>query len=1125
MSQSDASSFRKDNEFTQEEMEQNKEENPFQFGTKERKDKSAQNKSDASAQRGGYFADQAAQKWKEQQKREDIAGETTPMPGADPKAREQAGMNYKETGEVSTEGREGYKSPEANAERAQELEDKDHEKYLESLRNIDTSDIVENAKNKKDRVYDPEKEPEAEKPEEAEEFKVDDGRKAAWGRTLRDIGVAGLDVGSSLLQAAEKQYGAVVKLTQQMIQGKPMSLPSQALTATMTGLGTVNEVAEDAAQKLGVKPGVDPEKLRDQLAIKGPEYYRQKDLAQRATQYVTKEFNDAVEEAAAGKDLTQLTDTELEQVYNRMERTFRPEYDRIVSTPQDQWTQSDRVFYNSYVAMNNGIGRRAKAIGREQRAQMRDLKQQQKDDQEFLNQNRSAWYRSGEMKDPKDVSAYKRELEKKMDMGAQLTPEEEDDYDDIVVTYGWNASVRTLAGDMLRKPHRVPLWTQKAGTKLSKNVGGDLEVMKMYQLARKGDISALKAMLDTPEKQAAAMGFARMAIANQSDPNLRTRFPMSNDDIVLGYAINSAISGEKFAPPVKPARKMGVPKWMRDKQAAEKAAQAKNQAAQTKKQAKIAQKPPVSPQKQAKPAQKQQKQAQKVAVKRKKTPSGATVIQTVTPPVVLAAAPPAQTGTIPYSEGLKYTMESGGSDYLLNKQKEDLRRLLSTMDKTDPDYARVNNLKNQADAEHFLYHLVSKGAPEQQVELAKKILGEYREGRNAIDLASKGGTPAQQRRALFTPVKRARRTPVGAVGGEKPLETQEEAVQEPVETIGDRIHNYKAGLDDFKDRVKKLKVDHDQQVLSYDISQKIKEIKDLKEEALKEGYDENSKEISYLNDKMSSLGTLYDDVMAWSPKKEVPPVDEKESEEEVPVEEEGSPKEEPVVEGKKGETLEEEVDRKEREIARRKKEKELRDNLGKWYTDTGLDILKKIREDYQVDRTKGDKQVFGTEGTKQALGAFKQYYEKLMAEYDEGLKEAGVDEENRKKILNRYSNLGGEIDAFINNLGSDKVPDEDKETGDVPPHKTTDTSKGSEYFRIKYGNKKATDAEIENYRDMFLSNNMSEFASRFVSQKMGTYKQGEDLYKRLMNSPLVGNDGRKILSKKQGADLRKLHKN
>ena len=729
-------------------------------------------------------------------------------------------------------------------------------------------------------------------PEEESEppFEVDDGRKAEWSRTLRDIGVAGLDVGSSLLQAAEKQYGAVVKLTQQMMQGKPMSLPSQALTATMTGLGTVNEVADDAAQKLGVKPGVDPEKLRDQLAIKGPEYYRQKDLAQRATQYITKEFNDAVEEAAAGKDLTQLTDTELEQVYNRMERTFRPEYDRIVSTPQDQWTQSDRVFYNSYVAMNQGIGRRAKAIGREQRAQVRDLKQQQKEDRQFLEQNKSEWYRSGEMKDPKDIQRYKRELENKIDTGADLTEDEKKDYDDISMKYGWRTSARSQSSDLRRTPHRRALWSQHAGTKLSRNIGGDKEVLKMYQLARKGDIGALKAMLDTPEKKTAASGFARMAYSNQMDPTLRTMYPMSDDDIVLGYAIYSALSGEKFAPPVKPAGKMTVPKWMTDKQAAEKAAEAKKQAEIARKQRteakKQAEQPVQTPQEPVETKKRPPMKRKKPLKEPLEAPKAAETVEEPVKPVETR-----QTGQeSPYSEGLEHTAEQnfGRDDYYLKAQKQNLAGMLAGMDENDPDYPRIRNLKNQADAEHLLHYLVRNNAPERQQEFARKILDEYRRGWVPVELASKGGTPAKQARALFTPAKPARKAPVKADKVEQP---QEEAVQEPAEpTISEKIAGFDPGLKDkdvdgkmqygFRFRAENLKNGTQRDALLQDIKAKGIEAMNLKKEAEENGA--SVQEIENISRAMDELGDLYSDVEIWSEPKPAPVKSKEDDMDEVP---------------------------------------------------------------------------------------------------------------------------------------------------------------------------------------------------------------------------------------------------
>ena len=394
--------------------------------------------------------------------------------------------------------------------------------------------------------------------------------------TLRDVGVEGLNLTANALRQSEKQYDGLIKLTGALMTGKPMTIASQALSTTMTGFSTIGDLIEDEKKALGIKPGVDPLKLQDDLAIKRPGKYEDLNKAVAAERLVNSTYNKYLQEAAAGKDITQLTDSELKYVHDKMNEFLQDDYNRVRSKPRDQWNAEDKAFYEAYMAVENGIGRQARALSsqhaadeRQMRQDKRYLKEREKQLQDTLKQNQSAWYRSGQMTDPKQINAYMRELDSKVLAGVALTPEEQADLDDMKINHGWRREVQSMQVDMTNDARLIPLWTQKAGTSLSEALGGDAAVMDLYAKAKAGDIQGIKRMLDTPEKVSAATGFAKLGIANATDANLFQRNPMSSEDIVLGYAIDSAISGREFKPPVQ-FQGDGRPKWLIRKRIADK---------------------------------------------------------------------------------------------------------------------------------------------------------------------------------------------------------------------------------------------------------------------------------------------------------------------------------------------------------------------------------------------------------------------------------------------------------------------------------------------------------------------------------------------------------------------------
>jgi len=534
--------------------------------------------------------------------------------------------------------------------------------------------------------------------------------------TLRDIGVQALGDNAASLKALDKQYGALIDFAGAVMSGKPMSIASKSLATTMTGFAAMQDAVDDSAKRLGVRPGVDPMKLKDQLAVKGPAYYKDMDNAVAAERLVNSAYNDALTQAAKGKDLSQLTDAELLAVHDRMNAMLQPEYDRLRQKPRDQWNAEDKAYYNAYMAVEKGIGKRARALNAEMKGEMRAQKDQLKQHQSFLDANMGVWYRSGQMTDPKDVHKYMRSLEDKQFTGVQLTPDEQADLDDMRRNYGWQREIKSMQVDMTNDARLIPLWTQKAGTALSGALGGDDKVMELYEMAANGDLNGIRSILDTPAKVSAATGFAKLGMANHGDANLYQRNPMNDEDVMLAYALDAAISTKDptFSNPIQTPWGNTMPKWMQDKQAAEarraaaaaKAANAKrstvNPGVSTQatggavKPVQTPQGPPAGTPSVNPPQNPAGQPAQTNAKPKNKTNSKAKAAK--------PAGQPAGQPVDPNSMDLQYTAEGGASDNLLNQQKQNLLRKLRSIpyDPKDDHYIKAFNRYQIAVAEHVL---------------------------------------------------------------------------------------------------------------------------------------------------------------------------------------------------------------------------------------------------------------------------------------------------------------------------------------------------------------------------------------------------------------------------------------
>ncbi len=295
---------------------------------------------------------------------------------------------------------------------------------------------------------------------------LDDITDDEWTYTkkmLGDVGVAALDATANLGEALEKQYGALTALASTALSGRPMSMASQALTSTMTGMAAMNSFVDKTAQRsLGVKPGVDPEKLKDQLTIKGAGWYRDRDRAAAAEKYVTTRFDQAIKDVVGPDgDYSNIDDGQLWAINQRMRQDMDPIMKRILSKPENTWSMEERAFSNAYKAMNRGVGKMTKQAGanarlqqRAQRQQMQDLRQQQKDVKAQLNDPNVIMDGIENGKIPKEMeyeaySTLYNALHNKAERGIPMSEREENTWNELLrgryQRNWWNAYRRKYA--------------------------------------------------------------------------------------------------------------------------------------------------------------------------------------------------------------------------------------------------------------------------------------------------------------------------------------------------------------------------------------------------------------------------------------------------------------------------------------------------------------------------------------------------------------------------------------------------------------------------------------------------------------------------------------------------------
>lgn len=182
---------------------------------------------------------------------------------------------------------------------------------------------------------------------------ITDDQMQGWGRALARYGSRGLKQGANAIDAATKALGEFRKLTRAFLSPNPMSAPSQLLASSMVGLNTMYDTIDNAGEIAGIKQGADRSIVME--TEKGRQYYKDKDRAEQAANFIMQTYNDTIREVVGPDgDPTQITHDQLSAVMGRMDKVLGDEVARIRQENANGRPPSleDRAIMSAYQDMN-----------------------------------------------------------------------------------------------------------------------------------------------------------------------------------------------------------------------------------------------------------------------------------------------------------------------------------------------------------------------------------------------------------------------------------------------------------------------------------------------------------------------------------------------------------------------------------------------------------------------------------------------------------------------------------------------------------------------------------------------------------------------------------------------------
>lgn len=150
---------------------------------------------------------------------------------------------------------------------------------------------------------------------------VSDDQMQGWGRALASFGSVGLKQGANAIDAATKALGEFRKLTRAFLSPNPMSPISQTVASTMVGFNTMYDTIDRAGELAGIKQGADKSIVME--TQKGAQYYKDKDNATKAANFIMQTFNDQIRDTLGPRgDVTQLNPAQFTRIYEKMKDGF-----------------------------------------------------------------------------------------------------------------------------------------------------------------------------------------------------------------------------------------------------------------------------------------------------------------------------------------------------------------------------------------------------------------------------------------------------------------------------------------------------------------------------------------------------------------------------------------------------------------------------------------------------------------------------------------------------------------------------------------------------------------------------------------------------------------------------------
>lgn len=197
---------------------------------------------------------------------------------------------------------------------------------------------------------------------------VSEDRMQGWGRALASFGSVGLKEGSNAIDTATRALGEFRRLTRAFLSPNPMSVPSQMLASAMVGMGGMYDMIDNAGRIAGIRQNTDRSIAME--TAKGAQYYKDKDRAVRAANFIMQSFNDQIRDTLGPQgDVTQLNPAQYKRIMEKMGESLRPEIERIRKEYASGRppTMEDRAIIEGWRYLNtehrNAIGRGKNAIG------------------------------------------------------------------------------------------------------------------------------------------------------------------------------------------------------------------------------------------------------------------------------------------------------------------------------------------------------------------------------------------------------------------------------------------------------------------------------------------------------------------------------------------------------------------------------------------------------------------------------------------------------------------------------------------------------------------------------------------------------------------------------------------